>query len=155
MSSICSRKNSYFVAVLVKPNEIVSAAIVDLSPASDNQNKKYEKQLSIVDKSGFEVRRKIPKWGKIFSRNVFFASLKNEAEKIAFCKIVNSYLSILIELCNKTSPDYDQASIEERKIYQKNYCIQQMKNEKTSLVLLKYFDKEWVDQYIQKILFDF
>ena len=140
---------------LVKTNEIVSAAIVDLSPTSDNQNKKYEKQLSKVDKSGFEVKREIPKWGKIFSRNVFFASLKNEAEKIAFCKIVDSYLSVLIELSNKTRPDYDQVSIKERKSYQENYCIQQMKNEKTSLVLLKYFEKEWVDQYIQKILFDF
>ena len=30
-----------------------------------------------------------------------------------------------------------------------------MKNEKTSTVLLKYFDKEWVDKYIKEILFDF
>ena len=30
-----------------------------------------------------------------------------------------------------------------------------MKNEKTSLVLLKYFDKIWVDEYIKKVLFDF
>jgi phycocyanobilin:ferredoxin oxidoreductase len=30
-----------------------------------------------------------------------------------------------------------------------------MKNEKTSLVLLKYFDKVWVDEYIKKVLFDF
>ena len=140
---------------LVKTNEIVSAAIVDLSPTSENQNKKYEEKLSKVDKSGFEFMRSIPNWGNIFSRNVFFASLKKESEKINFCKIVNSYLSVLVELSKETIPDHDKSIIKERINYQKNYCTQQMKNEKTSIVLLKYFDKKWVDQYIQKILFDF
>ena len=140
---------------LVKINDTISAAIVDLSPSSKNQNKKYDEQLSKVDKSGFGLERKIPKWGNIFSKNVLFASLKNETEKKIFCNIVDSYLSILIDLSHKTKPDLDQAIIKERKNYQKNYCIQQMKNEKTSMVLLKYFKKEWVDEYIKKILFDF
>ena len=42
---------------LVKMNEIVSAAIVDLSPVSNSQEKKYEDFLSIVDKSGFASLR--------------------------------------------------------------------------------------------------
>jgi len=43
-----------------------------------------------------------------------------------------------------------------RKIaFQKNYCVQQMKNEKTSMVLLKYFDEKWVNNYIKTVLFDF
>ena len=126
---------------VVKTNELVSAAIVDLSPSSKNQN--------------FECEREIPKWGNIFSENVFFASLKSESEKKDFCKIVDHYLSILIKLSQNVSLDYDQEIIEERIDYQKNYCIQQMKNEKTSLVLLKYFDKKWVDDYIKKVLFDF
>ena len=140
---------------LVKINEIVSAAIVDLSPSSKNQNIKYEKLLSSIDKSVFESEREIPKWGEIFSKNVFFASLKNEREKKAFCKIVDHYLLVLIKLSQESSPNFDQEIIEERANYQKNYCIQQMKNEKTSLVLLKYFDKKWVDDYIKKVLFDF
>ena len=140
---------------LVKVNNIVSAAIVDLSPSSKNQNKKYNKLLSNIDKSVFESVREIPVWGDIFSENVFFASLKNESEKDAFCKIVDHYLLVLIKLSQSASPDYDQKIIEERINYQKNYCIQQMKNEKTSLVLLKYFDKQWVDKYIKKVLFDF
>ena len=140
---------------LVKINEIVSAAIVDLSPASKNQNTKYDKLLSDIDKSVFASERKVPRWGEIFSKNVFFASLKNESEINAFCKIVDHYLLVLIKLSQKASPDYDRAIIEERINYQKNYCIQQMKNEKTSLVLLKYFDKRWVEEYIKKILFDF
>ena len=140
---------------LVKVNEVVSAAIVDLSPSSKNQNKKYDKLLSQIDKSVFEYERKIPRWGDIFSKNVFFASLRNESERNAFCKIVDHYLLVLIELSQKTIPDYDHLIIEERINYQKNYCIQQMKNEKTSLVLLKYFDSKWVDDYIKNVLFDF
>ena len=140
---------------LVKVNEVVSAAIVDLSPSSKNQNTKYRKLLSTIDKSVFESERMIPEWGDIFSENVFFASLKNESEVNAFCKIVDHYLSTLIKLSKSISPDLDQEIIEERKNYQKSYCVQQMKNEKTSLVLLKYFDKKWVDEYIKKVLFDY
>ena len=140
---------------LVKVNEVVSAAIVDLSPSSKEQNIKYDKFLSSIDKSVFESQREIPEWGNIFSENVFFASLNNENEKNAFCKIVDHYLLILIKLSQSVSPDFDHKIIEERIGYQKNYCIQQMKNEKTSLVLLRYFDKKWVDEYIKKVLFDF
>ena len=140
---------------LVKVNGLVSAAIVDLSPSSKNQNIKYDKLLSHIDKSVFESKREIPRWGDIFSENVFFASLKNESEKNAFCKIVDHYLLVLIKLSKNVSPDYDHEIVEERINYQKNYCIQQMKNEKTSSVLLKYFDKKWVDEYIKKVLFDY
>ena len=107
---------------LVKVNEIVSAAIVDLSPSSENQSTKYNKLLSIIDRSIFESERDIPAWGNIFSENVFFASLKNETEKNAFCKIVDHYLLVLIKLSQNTTPDYDQEIIEGRTNYQKNYC---------------------------------
>ena len=83
---------------LVKVNNFVSAAIVDLSPSSKNQNLKYDHLLSKFDKSVFKSKRKIPAWGDIFSKNVFFASLKNENEKNSFCKIVDHYLSVLIKL---------------------------------------------------------
>ena len=140
---------------LVKINEIVSAAIVDLSPSSKNQNLKYDKLLSHIDKSIFENIREIPEWGDIFSENVFFASLKNESEKKAFCNIVDHYLFVLIQLSQNSTPDNDREIIEERINFQKNYCLQQMKNEKTSLVLINYFEKKWVDEYIKKVLFDF
>ena len=140
---------------LVKMNEIVSAAIVDLSPVSKSQEKKYEDILSKVDKSGFASLREIPSWGSIFSKNVFFASLKNESEKNSFSKVVDKYLSILIELSSEAKPDLDKKIIQERIDFQKNYCVQQMKNDKTRIVLLKYFDEQWVDNYIKKVLFDF
>ena len=140
---------------LVKINDIVSAAIVDLSPASQNQGSKYEKYLSEVDKSSFTSLREIPNWGEIFSKNVFFASLKNNLEKIEFCRVVDQYLSVLIKLSKDAKPEFKEEIIEERIAYQKNYCVQQMKNKKTSMVLLKYFDERWVDKYIKTVLFDF
>ena len=139
----------------MKINEIVSAAIVDLSPVSKNQEKNYEEILAKVDKSGFATLREVPSWGGIFSKNVFFASLKNKSEKNSFSKIVDKYLSVLIDLSRKANPDVDKKIIQERIDYQKNYCVQQMKNDKTKIVLLKYFDEQWVDDYIKKVLFDF
>ena len=140
---------------LVKIKDIVSAAIVDLSPASQSQSIKYENLLSQVDRSSFSSLREIPNWGKIFSKNVFFASLKSESEKNAFCRVVDQYLSILIKLSKEAKPEFKKEIIQERKDYQKNYCLQQMKNEKTSMVLLKYFDEKWVNNYIKTVLFDF
>ena len=140
---------------LVKINDIVSAAIVDLSPVYQNQGIKYEKALFEVDKSSFTSLREIPKWGGIFSNNVFFASLKSKSEKNDFCRVVDQYLSILIKLSKEAKPEFKAEIIQERIDFQKNYCVQQMKNEKTSMVLLKYFDEKWVNNYLKKVLFDF
>ncbi len=139
---------------LVKTKNVVSAAIVDLSPVSEF-NEKYDNCLDNVNKDGFTMIREIPDWGNIFSRNVFFASLMNNAEQNAFNSIVDQYLSILINSSKDLKPDNDNNLIEQRINFQKNYCIQQMKNDKTRLVLLKYFNKDWVDKYIKEILFDF
>jgi len=99
--------------------------------------------------------REIPNWGAIFSKNVFFASLKNKSEKNDFCRVVDQYLSVLIKLSKEAKPQFKEEIIQERIDYQKNYCVQQMKNEKTSMVLLKYFDENWVNKYIKTVLFDF
>ena len=140
---------------LVKINDIVSAAIVDLSPVSKNQGLRYDEFLSEVDISSFTTLRKIPDWGEIFSKNVFFASLNSNSEKNDFCRVVDQYLSILIKLSKEAKPEFKEEIIQERIDYQKNYCVQQMKNEKTSMVLLKYFDEKWVNKYIKTVLFDF
>jgi len=62
---------------------------------------------------------------------------------------------LLIKLSKKAKPESNEDIIQERIDYQKNYCVQQMKNEKTSMVLLKYFDEKWVNNYIKTVLFDF
>ena len=139
---------------LVKTKNVVSAAIVDLSPVSKSNNK-IDEILNDVKKDGFSMKREIPDWGNIFSRNVFFASLMNKNEQNLFYNIVDQYLTILVDLNKELKPDLNAKSIDERVHFQRNYCKQQMKNEKTSLVLLKYFDKSWVERYIKEILFDF
>ena len=139
---------------LVKTKSVVSAAIVDLSPVS-NSNILIDEMLDDVKKDGFAMKREIPDWGNIFSRNVFFASLLNENEQNCFYNIVDQYLTILVNLNKELEPDLNARSIDERIYYQRNYCKQQMKNQKTSLVLLKYFDKPWVERYMREILFDF
>jgi len=68
---------------------------------------------------------------------------------------VDQYLTILIDLSKKAEQEVNEEIIQERIDFQKNYCIQQMKNEKTSMVLLKYFDEKWVNNYIKTVLFDF
>ena len=139
---------------IVKTKNVVSAAIVDLSPVSKS-NSRIDKLLSNVKKDGFTMKREVPEWGDIFSENVFFASLMNQNEQKCFYKIVDEYLTILVNLNKELKPDLDTKTINERIYFQRNYCKQQMKNEKTSLVLLNYFDKKWVDRYIKEILFDF
>ncbi len=139
---------------LVKTKNVVSAAIVDLSPVSKS-NILIDGILDDVKKDGFSMKRKIPEWGDIFSRNVFFASLINKNEQNHFYNIVDQYLTILVDLNKDLKPDLNPKSVDERIYFQRNYCIQQMKNEKTSLVLLKYLDKQWVERYIKEILFDF
>ena len=79
----------------------------------------------------------------------------NENEQNYFYNLVDQYLTILVDLNKELEPDLNSKSIDERIYYQRNYCKQQMKNEKTSLVLLKYFDEQWVERYIKEILFDF
>jgi len=139
---------------LVKTKNVVSAAIVDLSPVT-KANSLIDEILDNVKKDGFTMKREIPNWGDIFSKNVFFASLMNNDEQNYFYNIVDQYLTILVDLNKELKPDFKTESINERIYFQRNYCKQQMKNEKTSLVLLKYFDKEWVERYIKEILFDF
>ena len=139
---------------LVKTKNVVSAAIVDLSPVSKSKSS-IDQILEDVKKDGFTMKREIPNWGDIFSKNVFFASLMNQDEQNHFYNIVDQYLTILVDLNKDLEPDLNTNSVNERINFQKNYCKQQMKNEKTSLVLLKYFDKPWVERYIKEILFDF
>ena len=139
---------------LVKTKNVVSAAIVDLSPVS-HSNTLIDAILDDIKKDGFSMKRDVPDWGDIFSKNVFFASLMNKNEQRYFYNIVDQYLNVLVDLNRELKPDLNADSIDERIRFQRNYCKQQMKNEKTSLVLLKYFDKPWVDRYIKEILFDF
>jgi len=124
--------------------------------------KKYKRlPCHVLIRSNFLNTNFIPSFFKIFlsltakSNNVFFVSLKRKSEKNDFCRVVDQYLTILIKLSKRAKPEVNEEIIQERIDFQKNYCVQQMKNEKTSMVLLKYFDEKWVNNYIKTVLFDF
>tara|TARA_Y100000589_G_C27173343_1_gene637694 strand:- start:1627 stop:2352 length:726 start_codon:yes stop_codon:yes gene_type:complete len=140
---------------VVKVKNTISAAIVDLSPVSFHEKDVYQEKINKLNKRSFKSLREIPEWGMIFSKNVLFASLNDKNEQNYFYSVVDDYLSILVQTSLSQSPDLIDERIEERIYFQKRYCTQQMKNQKTSLVLLNYFEKSWVDKYINKILFDF
>ena len=38
--------------------------------------------------------------------------------------------------------------------YQKRYCLNQKRNDKTRGILTKFFGSSWADEYINKILFE-
>ena len=99
---------------LVKTKNVVSAAIVDLSPVSKS-NILIDGILDDVKKDGFSMKREIPEWGDIFSRNVFFASLINKNEQNHFYNIVDQYLTILVDLNKDLKPDLNPKSVDERK----------------------------------------
>ena len=106
---------------LVKVNEIVTAAIVDLSPVTSSINYELESQLEEVNKDNFGIKRKIPEWGEIFSKHVFFASLKNKEDQNYFYKLVNEYIKILVNYSKNILPDEEPQNIQERIYYQKQY----------------------------------
>ena len=79
-------------------------------------------------------------------------------KKLFFYLLLLSPLTLGIISCsskNKSNLKLKEEIIQESIDYQRNYCLQQMKNEKTSMVLLKYFDEKWVNKYIKTVLFDF
>ena len=83
---------------------------------------------------------------------MIFASLSNELEK-CFCNIVDIYLSAIIKLSSEAFLDLDNKLIQKELISKILFTTK--KNDKTKMVLLKYFDETWVNNYIEKVLFDF
>ena len=93
---------------LVKINDIVSAAIVDLSPASQNQGMKYEKLLSEVDKSSFPISLDIMlvSFGSIF---ILSRSSSMDLCSLIFCnksKIRGSVNFVLVKDSDNKAKKY-------------------------------------------------
>jgi phycocyanobilin:ferredoxin oxidoreductase len=140
-----------FGADIVANKSFVSAAITDLSPV-DGLTPMFDKICKISDKYKFEKERDMPGWGNIFSPYVKFMSLDTEEEKNNFCFLVKEYLDVFSDEVRISEENIDRERI--RFDGQINYCKQQKKNDKTRRILIKCFDEEWADQYINEILFD-
>lgn len=133
----------------------ISAAIVDLSPTSGNKqlSSTYVEKLSNLTQYNFQEKRDLPGWGDIFSPYCLFIRPLNSQEEQDFIKTVINFLTIHCQIAINSHP----VSETEELIYwegQKNYCLQQQKNDKTRRVLEKAFGVEWAENYLNSVLFD-
>ena len=105
--------------------------------------------------SNIGEKRPLPLWGdEIFSPYCKFMRLTEDIDMANFYCLVLNYLGVYCRLHSKAIRDTDWCSSMLRYDDQINYCEQQRKNDKTRGILLKWFDEEWTDNYIDKVLFD-
>ncbi|KGG12328.1 Phycocyanobilin:ferredoxin oxidoreductase PcyA [Prochlorococcus sp. MIT 0601] len=133
----------------------ISAAIVDLSPVDESLPSSIRKNLEELNFPFFKNTRKLPEWGDIFSDYVLFIRPQGSSEKKSFQEIVNWFLDILIFNAKSIKPDSVSSPLTiARYNRQRNYCLQQKRNDKTRNVLAKTFGPNWADEYIDMVLFN-
>ena len=139
---------------LVFSSNNISAAIVDLSPVGDNIPLLISSQMESLQFPKFKENRILPEWGYIFSPYACFIRPVDSREEKLFLSLIDQYLSILLSLVVIVRED-DINSLDtiSRFEYQKRYCINQKRNEKTRVILSKFFGSSWTDEYIENILF--
>ncbi len=140
---------------LVIRSNIISAAIVDLSPVGMETSCFKISEIKSIDIPNFKEPRKLPDWGYIFSQNVCFIRPVDLVEEKLFFKLIEDYLSILTDLLVSVKPnEINSSKTVDRLKYQKRYCHNQKNNDKTRSILTKFFGSSWADEYIDEILFD-
>ena len=133
----------------------ISAAIVDLSPVSEDFPEEIYSKISAVNILDFNSVRPLPKWGTIFSSNVCFIKPESFEEEEKFLRIVENYLNTLISYTSKKDPEsFSSQTTIERHQRQLSYCLQQKLNDKTRNVLAKTFSPIWAERYIDRVLFE-
>ena len=144
-----------FGADLIINSNSISAAIVDLSPVGKHLPEPLLDRISALQVPKFNEPAKLPEWGFIFSPHVCFARPVDSIEEKSFLKLIDQYLSLLLSLLvNVKVNDIDSLDSMDRLNYQKRYCSNQKRNEKTRNILTKFFGSTWADEYINKILFE-
>ena len=139
---------------LVFSSNNISAAIVDLSPVSKNIPHLLSYKMESLKVPKFKETRMLPDWGYIFSPYVCFIRPVDSYEEKSFLTLIDQYLSILLSLVVSVRKDkINSLEAISRFEYQKRYCSNQKLNEKTRVILSKYFGSSWTNEYIEKILF--
>ena len=142
------------VDLVIRSNNI-SAAIVDLSPVGENMPHHLTSQMESLHIPKFKEHRELPDWGHIFSPYVCFIRPVDLYEEKSFLKLIDEYLIVLLTLTLTVRIDKnDSLDTIDRFEYQKRYCLNQQRNDKTRNILARFFDPSWADEYIQKILFE-
>jgi len=144
-----------FGADLVFNSNNISAAIVDLSPVGKHLPNYLSSQMRSLKVPKFNEPGKLPEWGFIFSPYVCFIRPVDFLEEKLFLKLIDQYLSLLLSLLVKVGEDeINSLDTMNRLNYQKRYCLNQKRNDKTRGILTKFFGSSWTDEYINKILFE-
>ncbi len=139
---------------LVFSSNNISAAIVDLSPVWENIPHSLSSKMESLYFPKFKEPRMLPDWGFIFSPYVYFIRPVDFCEEKSFLTLIDQYLSILLSLLLIVRRDkINSSETISRFEYQKRYCTNQKRNEKTRVILSKFFGSSWTDEYIEKILF--
>ena len=144
-----------FGADLVVNSNNISAAIVDLSPVGKHLPDFLLSEISSLKVPEFNEPGNLPEWGFIFSPYVCFIRPVDSQEERLFLNLTDQYLSLLLALLVRININ-DTNSLEtmERLNYQKRYCFNQRRNDKTRGILTNFFGTSWADEYINKILFE-
>ncbi len=134
----------------------ISAAIADLSPVNPNRTlpASYHQALQSLPKPEFSQPRQLPLWADIFSEFCLFIRPENDQEEKAFVNRVEAFMHIhcaQAAAAQPVSPGEQKTIIEG----QRYYCTQQQQNDKTRRVLEKAFGRDWAENYMNKVLFDY
>ncbi len=133
----------------------ISAAIVDLSPVSENYAlpEAYQSALRSLPRLEFAEPRDLPGWGNIFSQFCLFIRPTDAVEGDQFVQRVADFLSIHCQqaIATPALTTEQQASV---LAGQQRYCLQQQQNDKTRRVLEKAFGADWAERYMTTVLFD-
>ncbi len=144
-----------FGADLVVNSNNISAAIVDFSPVGKHLPDSLIPQMRSLKVPKFNEPGKLPEWGFIFSPYVCFIRPVDVLEEKLFLELIDQYLSLLLSLLVRVEADeINSLDSMERLNYQKRYCLNQKRNDKTRGILTKFFGSCWADEYINKILFE-
>ena len=140
---------------LVVNSNNISAAIVDLSPVGKYLPDSLISQIRSLEVPKFNESGKLPEWGFIFSPYVCFIRPVDSLEEKLFLELIDQYLSLLLSLLVKVGKDeINSLDTMNRLNYQKRYCLNQKRNDKTKGILTNFFGSSWADEYINKILFE-
>ena len=150
----CYELPIFGVDLVISSNNI-SAAIVDLSPVGENLPRVMISKMESLNFPIFKEPRALPDWGFIFSPYVCFIRPVDKQEEKSFLRLIDEYLSILLTLVLTVRTDeFNSLDSDIRFKYQKRYCLNQKLNDKTRVILSKFFGSSWADEYIEKILFE-
>ncbi len=139
---------------LVFSSNNISAAIVDLSPVSEEMPQLLISQIESLHVPKFKECRMLPEWGYIFSPYVCFIRPVDSYEEKSFLTLIDKYLSVLLYMVAIGKIDeINSLDTINRFEFQKRYCSNQKLNEKTRVILSKFFGSSWTNEYIEKILF--